>query len=229
MDSKAGRYACALRSFIALCLIGGCQLPPPAPIVHQPMTARPQGTLPPRAANGAIFQAGGVYRPLFEDVRARNVGDTLIIQIQERTAANKKGSSQANREAETSASVTSLNRVPGKSVLGLSVGGESSNTFSGGGQAASSNDFTGAIAVTVVEVLANGNLVVSGEKQIAMSQGTEYIRFSGVVNPRLISVANSVASTQVAEARIEYKANGYIDEAMVMGWLGRFFLSFLPF
>jgi len=70
---------------------------------------------------------------------------------------------------------------------------------------------------------------VSGEKQIAMTQGTEYIRFSGVVHPRTITATNTVLSTQVADARIEYKANGYIDSAQVMGWLARFFLTFLPF
>ena len=62
-----------------------------------------------------------------------------------------------------------------------------------------------------------------------MTQGTEYIRFSGVVHPRTIIAGNVVSSTQVADARIEYKANGYLDEAQVLGWLARFFLTFLPF
>jgi flagellar L-ring protein precursor FlgH len=78
-------------------------------------------------------------------------------------------------------------------------------------------------------VLGNGNLMVSGEKQMMINQGTEFIRFSGVVNPRTVSGNNSVASTQVADARIEYSAKGYIDEAQTMGWLQRFFLNVLPF
>ena len=83
--------------------------------------------------------------------------------------------------------------------------------------------------MTVIDVYPNGNLLVSGEKQIAMSQGTEFIRFSGVVDPAHIRVGNTVRSTQVADARIEYRANGYIDEAQTMGWLGRFFNNVLPF
>jgi flagellar L-ring protein precursor FlgH len=71
--------------------------------------------------------------------------------------------------------------------------------------------------------------VVSGEKQIGINQGSEFIRFSGVVNPSTITNGNSVSSAQVADARIEYRASGYIDEAQVMGWLARFFLTFLPF
>jgi flagellar L-ring protein precursor FlgH len=63
---------------------------------------------------------------------------------------------------------------------------------------------------------------------VAINQGDEFIRFSGVVNPLYIN-NNTVSSTQVADARIEFKQNGFIDSAQVMGWLGRFFLTFLPF
>jgi flagellar L-ring protein FlgH len=104
----------------------------------------------------------------------------------------------------------------------------SANAFSGKGASSADNNFTGTITVTVIEVLPNGNLVVSGEKQVAINQGNEFIRFSGVVNATQISGANTVQSTQVADARIEYRANGYIDEAQVMGWLARFFLTFMP-
>ena len=78
-------------------------------------------------------------------------------------------------------------------------------------------------------MLPNGNLLVSGEKQIGLKEGEEFVRFSGVVNPSTISTANTVQSTAVADARLEFKANGFVDTAQVMGWLGRFFLSVLPF
>ena len=64
---------------------------------------------------------------------------------------------------------------------------------------------------------------------IRLKEGEEFVRFSGIVNPNTITTANTVQSTQVADARIEYKANGFLDSAQVMGWLGRFFLTFLPF
>ncbi len=102
------------------------------------------------------------------------------------------------------------------------------NDFAGKGGATASNTFSGTITVTVKQVLANGNLRVVGEKQIAINQGTEFIRFSGVVNPRTISGSNTVPSTQVADARIEYVGNGYINEAQNMGWLQRFFLNLSP-
>jgi flagellar L-ring protein precursor FlgH len=119
--------------------------------------------------------------------------------------------------------------MPFKGAQGTAVSASDVNKFTGSGQNTSSNDFTGTITVTVIEVYPNGNLLVSGEKQIGLKEGEEFVRFSGVVNPNTIASANTVTSTQVADARIEYKANGFIDSAQVMGWLGRFFLSFLPF
>ena len=85
------------------------------------------------------------------------------------------------------------------------------------------------IAVTVIDVLPNGNMIVAGEKQIGINQGSEFIRLSGVVNPAFILAGNTVSSTTVADARIEYRGSGYIDEAQTMGWLSRIFQSVMPF
>ncbi len=104
------------------------------------------------------------------------------------------------------------------------------NSFGGKGGANANNTFNGTITVTVNQVLSNGNLHVVGEKNRSpLTVGTEFIRFSGVVNPRTISGSNSVTSTQVADARIEYVGNGYINEAQTMGWLQRFFLNVSPY
>lgn len=207
-------------------MLSGCFTP--RPIVQQPMSARPAAPLATPPANGAIYQAGQYERPLFEDRRARNVGDTLVIVINEKTSANKKSNSKLDKSGSSEFSAPTIKGLPGKSFQKAQLEASSATTFDGKGEASANNDFTGAIAVTVIEVLPNGNLAVSGEKQIALTQGTEFIRFSGVVRPDAI-INNSVSSSQVADARIEYKANGYLDEAQVMGWLARFFMTFLPF
>lgn len=211
------------------CALYGCIAATPPTAVHQPMTVRPPAVVQASIANGSIYQAAPSYRPLFEDRRARGVGDILTISIVENTNADKKASSAANRSSENNFSVSSLAGLPGKSFLGANLGASSAFEFSGDGQSSSNNVFTGTITVTVTEVLPNGNLVVSGEKQIGIGQGSEFIRFSGVVNPVTISGANSVNSVQVADARVEYRGNGQIDSAQVMGWLTRFFLTVLPF
>jgi len=213
---------------LAAAIVAGCATTTPPTAVHQPMTARPQPVANGGAVNGAIYNVASV-RPLFEDRRARFVGDTLIINIAEKTEASKISENQTTRSQTVDASVPTMSGLPFKSVLGLSLSANDSNKFDGKGQNNSSNDFTSTITVTVIEVYANGNLLVSGEKQIGLKEGEEFIRFSGVVNPATITPTNTVQSTQVADARIEYKANGFINSAQNMGWLSRFFLSVLPF
>ena len=216
-------------------IASGCAMKPPASNVHQPMSVRPTSVASQQVSrNGSIFPAQvassqGNYRPLFEDYRARNIGDTMTIVLNERTAASSNGKSNANRESEISASISALNKIPGSNALNnLNIAGNSSNTFSGGGDTSANNAFSGNITVTVIEVLPNGNLLVSGEKVISINHGDEFIRFSGIVNPQQISASNTITSTQVADARVEYKSRGYVSESQVMGWLARFFLTVLP-
>lgn len=212
---------------VVAAMLAGCVTTTPPTAVHQPMTVRPEPRPQYQTNAGAIFQPGAM-RPLFEDRRARMVGDTLVINLSERTQAAKKSSSSADRSQDIEVSVPRIAGVPLKGAQGIGVQANSENVFAGKGASSADNNFTGTITVTVIEVLPNGNLLVSGEKKVAINQGDEYIRFSGVVNPTQVTAANTVQSTQVADARIEYRATGYIDEAQVMGWLGRFFLSFLP-
>lgn len=213
---------------VLLVFLGACSSTPPIAI-HQPTTARsvPAPTAP--GGNGSIYQAGYTNRSLFEDRRARNVGDTLMIVINEKMDASKKSSSSASRKSANDLSIPTVFGLPGKSFQGATLSASSNDDFAGKGDSASNNAFTGTITVTVIDVMPNGNLLVSGEKQIGINQGSEFIRFSGVVNPMYISVSNSVSSIQVADARMEYKGTGYIDEAQTMGWLSRFFLSVKPF
>jgi len=216
-----------LLPLLCAALLAACQTVPPTN-VHQPMSARPQVRPTAPGGNGAIYQVG-FSRPLFEDRRARYVGDTITIKITENTSASTKSNTNVERAANVSASINSLSKVPASTLAGLGVDASSSNAFAGKGDAANTNVFTGTLTATVIEVLANGNLLVSGEKQLAIGQQTEYIRVSGIVNPSFVSIANEIDSAKIADARIEYKSAGTISEAQVMGWLARFFLSVLPF
>ena len=101
----------------------------------------------------------------------------------------------------------------------------SSNSYTGKSAANASNAFNGSVTATVTEVLANGNLVVAGEKQVAFDKSTEYVRFSGVVNPDTITAGNLVASTKIADARIEYRTSSKVDLAEIASLFARFFLS----
>ena len=211
-------------------LLGGCAQFPREPLVHQPMTARTDTQVRPAApVNGAIYRIGFGAQALFEDQRPRYVGDILTILVSENINASKNSAANASRNGSDSANLTLIPKLFGGLLGGLDGSAGGKNDMSAKGGANATNTFNGVITVTVVDVLPNGNLLVSGEKQMLINQGTEFIRFSGVVNPRLVSANNTVPSTQVADARIEYSAKGYIDEAQTMGWLQRIFLNVLPF
>lgn len=212
---------------VAVILTAGCTTVPPTN-VHQPMTARPAPRLEASVGNGAIYQANA-GRPLFEDRRARYVGDTITVNITESTNASAKSNNKVDKSNNQQASVSALSGLPGKSLLGLNLGASSSTAFSGKGEAANNNVFTGNITVTVIDVMPNGNLLVSGEKQLAIGNEQEFVRISGVINPSFVDAFNTIASSKVADARIEYKSAGQISEGQIMGWMARFFLNVLPF
>lgn len=214
-----------LASMLAACV--------PSTNIKQPLTARPLPQAAPAATgNGAIYQAGVNERPLFEDRRARNVGDVLIINIVETTSAS--GKSGHTDDNSGSIALSTPNITAGASgttvqVAPVGVTGSSSVKSSGKSDSSGSNTFSGAITVTVTEVLANGNLRVAGEKQVAIKLSEEYVRFSGVVNPATISGSNTVQSTQVADVHVEYKGANNIDTAAVVSMFNRIFFSVLPF
>ena len=207
----------------------GCT-PLPRVAVQEPTTARAAPPQRVAVANGAIYQAAA-YRPMFEDPRPRFVGDILTINISEKFSASQQKNTSTSKVGSVATDPTNIQLPIGvfQGLNGIGVSGGSSNKFDGKGSTASDNSFTGTITVTVIDVLPNGNMVVSGEKQIGNNQQVETIRFSGVVNPITILAGNVVSSAQVADARIELRGRGAVDEAQVLGWLGRFFLSFLPF
>ena len=214
-------------ALIVLAVTAGCTTVPPTN-VHQPMTARPSPRFEAPGGNGAIFQAG-YSKPLFEDRRARYVGDTITIKITESTTATAKNSNKLDKSNAQSASVTGLAGLPGKGLLGLNLAADSSTAFSGKGEAANNNAFTGSITVTVIDVMPNGNLMVSGEKQLSIGEEQEFVRISGVINPSFVDFSNTIESSKVADARIEYKSAGQLSEGQFMGWMARFFLNVLPF
>ncbi|MCX8597431.1 flagellar basal body L-ring protein FlgH [Gilliamella sp. B3486] len=219
---------------LVMMLLVGCSQLPKKALVEGQTSIVPQI---PEIVNssGSIYQASQPssfgYQPMFEDRRPRNIGDVLTIVLQENVSASKSSSINAGRNGGVNLGVKTvphfLDGLVGRGKVDTDISG--SNDFKGSGGANAKNTFSGTITVTVQDVMINGNLKVIGEKQIAINQGTEFIRFSGVVNPRTISGNNTVISTQVADARIEYVGNGYIDEAQTMSWLQRLFFNLSPF
>ena len=182
---------------------------------------------PPPVTGSLYHQAS--YRPAFEDRRARMVGDSVTIQIVENVTASQKSSSSVDRNSEVSAGITALPFVSKSFTDKTTLGAKSDNTFAGKGGTESANTFSGSITATVIDVLPNGHLVVAGEKQIGVNQNVDVLRFSGTIDPRSLQPGSIINSTQVANVRVESRGRGAQNEAQIMGWLGRFFLTILPF
>ncbi len=220
----------AALALIALSL-GGCEtlarLPPDDLVL--PTAAMPLARVAaaPASPTGAIFQADR-YRPLFEDHRARIVGDTVTVSIVEKVSAVQKSTSTVDRADSVKADLAAVPFLKATALTRASAAGSSTNSFSGKGTVESSNDFSGTITATVVQVLPNGHLIVSAEKQIGVNANVDVLRFSGQVDPRAIAPGNTVASTQIANVRIEQRGRGQQAEAQSMGWLARFFMNLMP-
>ncbi|MBL8325456.1 MAG: flagellar basal body L-ring protein FlgH [Rubrivivax sp.] len=222
MVARAAFLACAA-SFLAGCAFIGphVQVADTTPPLPEPVPAA-------QPAGGSIFKAVN-YRPLFEDHRARLVGDTLTVQIVEKVTAVQKSTSSVDKSGSVSAGISALPGIAPNSFGRAGAEANSANSFAGKGAVENSNDFSGTITVVVRQVLPNGHLLIAGEKQIGVNQNVDVLRFSGQVDPRAIQPGNSVPSAHIANVRLEQRGRGAQAEAQAMGWLGRVFLSVLPF
>ena len=193
-------------------------------------TAPLAGT-PPPASGGAIYQAG-YDLPLFENSVAHRVGDVLTILLEEKTNASKSASTTTAKKSKAALPGPTLFGAPitlhGKEVFAGSMNNASS--FDGSGDSKQSNVLNGSISVTIARRLANGNLLVRGQKVININQGSEYVRLQGIVRSIDIAPDNTVSSSRVADASISYGSQGVLASANSKGWLARFFDSkWLPF
>lgn len=223
---------------VAGLLLGGCAAqqhslrdPAYAPVVGPSPTPPP-----PRFTNRTNpvqqVMSGSIYNPgtsrfLFEDYRARRVGDVLTVILMEQTNASKKAGTTTKKATNIDLpSPTILGRKVtrgGVPILETQVNGKID--FAGEGDSSQSNSLKGNITVSVSQVLPNGNLVVRGEKLLYLNQGSEVVRIRGIVRPVDISANNSIYSNQIANAEITYKGKGVIADSNEAGWLTRFFNS----
>ena len=181
--------------------------------------------------------AGSLYNEqrglsLFADTRARSVGDIISIVLTESTQASKNAGTAIARDSGIDVSPPTIFGQTGTSFgvdrfrgLTLEQNIESESEFSGNGSTNQSNSLSGAIAVQVARVLPNGNLMVQGEKWLALNKGEEFIQLRGIIRPEDISSTNTIPSTLVADARISYGGTGMIDRANSPGWFSKFFNS----
>jgi flagellar L-ring protein precursor FlgH len=213
-----------LSLLVLLALASGCanrsEVKQLAPAMSRPASVPRQAE-----ATGAIFRTDAPQRGLFDDRRARYVGDIITIVLQETVTSSKQAGTTLTRKESMNQSVGTVSRLPLKALQGLNFTGSENDSAANSGSSTQSGVFTGTIATTVAEVLPNGNLLVSGDKDIQINQGVQHLRFSGIVNPINVRPDNTIASTAVANARLEYREDGTLGDNAIVGGLLRFFIK----
>ncbi len=214
---------------VSVLMLGACTSPKRGDPEYAP--ARPVKQTSQMEASDSIYQTTSAWF-LLEDIKPRHVGDMLTVTLQEKTDAKKNADTETKKENDLAIASATLLGAPitasNRELLATKLA--SNYAFKAEADSAQSNSLTGSVTVTVVEVLANGNLVVQGEKWININQGDEYIRLRGIVRASDINPDNTISSERVANAQIEYSGQGAVASANEQGWLTRFFNSkWMPF
>jgi len=190
--------------------------------------------------NGSLYQPGAMT--LFDDSRAHRIGDIITIALDENMSANKKDEAKYDKSnAQDWGISTPLTvgggggvignavGVVGDAIGGLKLGYGSEGSFSGKSDIKQNSTLSGSIAVTVVEVISNGNLVIRGEKWITLHDGDEVVQFAGIIRPEDIQPDNTISSTKVADVRLVYKDVGAAGDTARQGVATQWINKYWPF
>ena len=216
-----------------LLLASGCTVLPPKPLAHSPDFAPvyPVAAERQRVATGGIYNSR-VSESWFGRGRSYQVGDVITVLLSESTQAKRSQDNKVTRDSSNNVVPQGLKSIVSTNTNGAMRGikldgGSISNT--GVGTANQLATLEGSVAVTVVDVLVNGNLVLRGEKQLALSEGSEVIQVAGIIRPEDVAPNNTVQSRRLANAQITYRGTGDLAAASRAGWGTSALLKLWPF
>lgn len=186
--------------------------------------------------SGAGSLWGNATASLFEDSRARRVGDTVVIELDEQTSARGDASTSLGRSGSTEMSISGLFGLLGalkravpdldpENLLGL----ESDSEFEGDGSTIRNNKLSGRVAVHVRRVLPNGDLYIEGHRVILVNNEELHVYVSGVIRPVDVAGDNTVPSSRIADAQVELTGRGDLSDHNRPGWLSRIINKVTPF
>jgi flagellar L-ring protein precursor FlgH len=206
-------------------LNSGCESSPPKP--DSKLTV---ASLPAPKTLGSLWQEENGRAYLYEDMRAMRVGDILTVKIVE----NHKGSKSADTSAERDSTIqNSLAgsaigyigipgiRLGGEARRGLGIDGSSSSKFGGKGATNREGTLTGTISCSVTEVIPNGDLRIEGRREVTVNSEKQLMTIAGIVRRVDVNTKNTVFSSAIADAKIEYSGLGVLGDVQRPGWLVR--------
>jgi flagellar L-ring protein precursor FlgH len=219
-------------SFGIISLLTACSVLPPQAMKHTPQfePVYPVVSEASKPATGAIY-VGRQSDSWFGKGRNFQVGDVITVLLNESTQAARTQNANVSRESSNDVAPRGLQNY-GTGLGGLMgglnmLGGKINNK--GTGAADQQASLSGSVAVAVVEVMPNGNLVLRGEKQLALTEGSEIIQVAGIIRPEDVAPNNTVQSRRLANAQIAYRGAGDLANATRAGWGTSALMKLWPF
>jgi flagellar L-ring protein precursor FlgH len=216
----------------ALTSMTACSVMPPQAMTHTPQfePVYPISIESAKPATGAIY-VGRQSDSWFGKGRNFQVGDVITVLLNESTQAARTQNANISRESSNDVVPKGLQNYGaglGGFMNGINMlGGKINNK--GTGAADQQASLSGSVAVSVVEVMPNGNLVLRGEKQLALTEGSEIIQVAGIIRPDDVAPNNTVQSRRLANAQIAYRGAGDLANATRAGWGTSALMKIWPF
>ncbi len=188
---------------------------------------------------GSLWAGETSRSSLFTDTRARGVGDIVTVRVSENSKGTKSATTDTSRKSSTAAGITDFFGAPldfgldklygNRGGFSPTVAADSSISFKGDGNTSRSSLLEADITARVIELLPNGNLAIEGRREIVVNNEEQIMVLSGVIRPEDISSSNTVLSTYIADARIEYTGKGILADKQSPGWFIRILDKVWPF
>jgi flagellar L-ring protein FlgH len=217
-------------------LLAGCSLMTPQPGLREDQFAIPVDEPTEKvAAPGSLWSPGAKFVDMYSDVRARQVGDLVVVNIVESSSAEKKAKTESSKQSTTDNSVSSLLGLPlnNSSIKGYTLSPElkmsNSTDFNADGKTSRDDTISGTVTARVERVLPSGNLVIKGKKQTRVNSEIQYIVISGIVRPQDITPRNTIQSNLVADMQLDVYGTGIIGDQQSKGYISRALDKIWPF
>jgi flagellar L-ring protein FlgH len=210
----------------------GCSSPPsPSSKVTLPL-------IPPPKTLGSLWQEENGRAYLYEDMRAMRIGDILTVKVSEVHKGSKSADTAVQRDSTIKNGMVGSGMgyigLPGirfsdETKRGFGINATANNKFDGKGSTNREGTLTGTISAIVTEVLSNGDLRIEGRREVTVNSEKQLMTIGGIVRRVDVDTKNTVASSAIADAKIEYSGLGVLDDVQRPGWLVRILNWVYPF
>ncbi|VAX31859.1 Flagellar L-ring protein FlgH [hydrothermal vent metagenome] len=178
---------------------------------------------------GSLWNENQSRNFFFQDAKASHVGDIVTVRVVENASGSKAAGTSTSRASNLAASATPFFGLPANTLTNLGATGDFQNSFEGDGTTTRSGSLTADVTAIVVAVYPNGNMMIEGEREVLINNEKEYLSVSGIVRPEDVLQGNTVFSTVIADAKIEYSGTGVVSDKQRPGWFVRILDFIWPF